>query len=693
MERLRFREWRAGMLVAIGLLVWGPFPSDAQRPDWTQLTTVQAVYEAYPSNVRRLLAGLDLTRPGLEDVQDAREEERVVEAAQQLLDYYRTSGTAAWLRNGASIDTSGGHYNARQVLKDRYRLKGQPDTVPRTTGGGLDWTHQGHAGDQEWAFVLNRHFQLEWLLEAYVSTGDERYVHRLDRELRDWIVQSQPYPREKGDGPLWRGLEVAFRVEVWSNVFFVLQQDENLQPGTRLLMLVSLRNHAHYLRRYHSDRNWVTMELSALGLLAAAWPEYAASAGWMEYATQTLEAELNRQVYSDGAQKELSTHYHWISLANFEQLYDLRRKSAYGVPQSYEDHLVRMYQYLAAVVRPNGAGPLNNDGDLRTYAEELSAAADHYEKPEWRYVSTQGEEGQRPERGPSRVLPWAGHLVSRSGWTPGSQWGFFDIGPWGLAHQHNDKLHLSIYAAGRDLLVDSGRFAYSGEVARRFRASYGRHSRGHNVVLIDGQGQKPGPKEATSPVPVSRAFTTTRYDFARGSVDHFENVRGAVEHKRAMLYVREQAWLVVDRITTDRPRTVETLWHFHSDCTVGQEGAAVRTTDEGTGNVRVQAADENWTVDLVKGQLDPHPQGWYSPRYNQYTEATTAVAQREIEGTATFVWLIVPGQGRVPTSRVRLMSSTPTEAWIQFRVGDEDWWAAIPLSGDRGPQIISQSLE
>lgn len=695
MDRRIFWELRSGMLIVIGLLVWGGStrPADAQRPDWTQLTTVQAVYEAYPSEVRRLLKALDLARAGLEDVRDARAERRFVEAAQRLLEYYRRSKTAAWLRREELVDPSGGHYNARQVLKDLYRLKGQPDTVPRRKNGGLDWTHQGPADDQEWAFVLNRHFQLGWLLEAYVSTGDERYVHRLNREIRDWIVQSQPYPKEKGKGPLWRGLEVSFRVEMWSKVFFVLQEDANLQPGTRLLMLMSLRNHAHYLRHFHSDKNWVTMELSALGLLAAAWPEYAASTKWMEYATQTLEAELDRQVYPDGAQKELSTQYHWISLANFEQLYDVRRKSEYAVSQSYEAHLVRMYEYLASVVRPNETGPLNNDGNLRTYAEELSAAADHYERPEWRYVATQGTEGRPPARGPSRVLPWAGQLVSRSGWTPGAQWSFFDIGPWGLAHQHDDKLHLSVHAGGRDLLVDSGQFAYSGAVARQFRAPYSQHSRGHNVVLIDGHGQAQGPKEAESPVPVSQAFTMKRYDYGRGTVDHFDGVKGGVEHKRAVLYLRDQAWVVVDRITTDRPRTVEALWHFHPDCTVEQEGVSIHTTDEDVGNVRVQAADENWSMDLVKGQLNPHPQGWYSPRYNQYSEATTAVTRRRIDGTATFVWLIVPGQGSVPTSRVRLASSMSTEAQVQFRVGLEDWWAAIPLRGDRIPRVISQSLE
>lgn len=564
-----------GVATSLSVPAWG------QSPDWTQLTTVEAVYQRYPSKVKKLLVHLDKKNSELEEVHAAVRDDQIIKATRILLKYYRTTETAQWLQHYAS-ELSGNEYRARKILQDEYRFKGKVDTIPRNQNGGLNWMHGGPDDDQEWAFALNRHSHIETLLEAYLATEKEAYARRLDRELRDWFVHSHPYPAEKQQGPVWRGLEVASRIESWAKVFFAMQRDDQLQSGTRLLMLVSLRDHAHYLRNYHSSRNWVTMELSALGLLAAAWPEYAASTEWMKYATQTLQAELNWQVYPDGAQKELTTHYHWIALANFEQLYDLRRKSEYPMSQSYEDHLGQMYQYLASVLRPNGTGPLNNDGDVRTYAEELARAADRYGRPEWRFVATQGTEGTRPEHGPSRVLPWAGQLVSRSGWTPGSQWSFFDIGPWGLAHQHNDKLHLSIHAAGQDLLVDSGRFAYSGAIARRYRASYGRHSRGHNVVMIDGQGQKPGPKAAKSPVPTFRALTTERYDFARGSVDRFEDVRGSVEHKRAVLYVRDQAWVVVDRITTDRPRTVETLWHFHPDCTVGQEDASLRTTDDRT---------------------------------------------------------------------------------------------------------------
>jgi hypothetical protein len=674
---------RLAWLIALVGLHGGVAPRSAvgQSPDWTQLTTVEAVYNQYPSEVEALLDRLDLDAPGLSDVRAAIREGRMVRAARTLLDYYRTAETASWLRDYAS-EADGGTYIARQILQGTYRFKGAPDTVPRTENGGLDWAHQGPDDDQEWAFVLNRHYHIEKLLDAYLTTGNEAYARRLDQDLRDWIVHSRPYPAEKQQGPVWRGLEVAFRIERWAKVFFVLQHDGHLQPGTRLLMLMSVQDHAHYLRHFHSGRNWVTMELSALGVLAAAWPEYEASSAWMTYATQTLGSELDRQVYPDGAQNELATSYHWIALANFEQLYTLRSRIDDPITGEYRRNLVRMYQYLTSVLRPNGTGPLNNDSGLRSFEREVVEAADRYDRPEWRYVATQGGSGKPPDGSPSRIHPWAGQLVSRDGWANDAQWSFFDVGPWGTAHQHNDKLHLSVHAFGRDFLVDSGRFAYDGAVAQRFRASYGTHSRGHNVVLIDGQGQAPGPKEADEPLGDDQLVTTEAYDFARGRVETFTGLPGQVGHERALLYVRGKAWVVVDRITTVRPRSVKTLWHFHPNRRVEADQSSVYTADESKKTFQVIPSDTHWNIVLVRGREEPVPQGWYSAGYNEYSEATAAVARRTVDGTATFAWLIVPGSDPASAADVRVLESNGSEVTVQYRLDENERTAILPFDAD-----------
>src|SRR5690606_31477637 len=105
---------------------------------------------------------------------------------------------------------------------------------------------------------------------------------------------------------------------------------------------------------------------------------------------------------------------------------------------------------------------------------------------------------------------------SRSGYDAQAHWSFFDMGPWGSGHQHNDKLHISISAYGRDLLVDAGRFAYTGEVAQKFGA-YARGSESHNLVLIDGNGQSPGPTLASAPLNESHTRITPLFDYASNS--------------------------------------------------------------------------------------------------------------------------------------------------------------------------------
>lgn len=101
---------------------------------------------------------------------------------------------------------------------------------------------------------------------------------------------------------------------------------------------------------------------------------------------------------------------------------------------------------------------------------------------------------------------------------------------WGTAHQHNDKLHLSIRAHGRDLLVDGGRFAYKEEVGQRFGEGYAHHSCGHNVIIIDGQGQGSELEKTDRSLGKHRYVAREQFDYVRGRVD-FEEVEGKVVHR------------------------------------------------------------------------------------------------------------------------------------------------------------------
>jgi len=631
-------------------------------------TSIAWLCEHHPERVDRMFGYLNLERNGLETVRTAVEKGDRVGACDALIAYYRDRAkeqnrTIEPVRPG-----TGTHSASEQILNDTFTFQGVTGTAPRKADGTLDWTYTGPKDDREWAFFLNRHGHLGTLMHAYQRTGNPAYVARMDAHIREWVL-SNPYPGEQTGDPRWRGLETKSRISQWARIFYALAEDEGLSPAARILILSSIPNHAHYTMHFHSrGGNWLAMQMCALADGALQWPEYRDAETWLNYAVRTLLPEMERQVYPDGPQKELSSHYHGASLFSFQRLADLLGRAGREVPADFTQGLERMWNYWACSMRPDGHGVLNNDSNLDYNRPRVQGAAERYGRPDWIYIATNGEKGQKPEGLPSVMFPWSGQLVMRSGWDADAHWGFFDVGPWGIGHQHNDKLHLSVAAHGRDILVDAGRLYYKGDKWRRFI----RGTTAHNTLLIDGGLQNDDVREADAPLDEKTYTLTPAFDYARASFTAgYQDIDGVAVHTRAVIYVRGEFWVVVDRVETDRPRQVQALWHYHPDCTVAIDGTSVMSTDADLGNVRVSPADgSNWTVEIVKGQEKPTIQGWYSRQYNHKAPASCAIFTTEIKDTTTFAWVIVPAKDAVPSVRVEMTSVDADGADVRTVVGD-----------------------
>lgn len=84
-----------------------------------------------------------------------------------------------------------------------------------------------------------------------------------------------------------------------------------------------------------------------------------------------------------------------------------------------------MWNYLAMTIRPDGFGVLNNDSDLNNNRQNVLEAAQKYERPDWTYVVSNGAKGAKPNAAPSVFFPWAGQLISRSGYGQKAHWSFW----------------------------------------------------------------------------------------------------------------------------------------------------------------------------------------------------------------------------------------------------------------------------
>jgi hypothetical protein len=660
---------------------------EAAQRSWKDIKTVSDVCKAYPERMKTMLGSLNLELKGLEKVKSAYQNGNIEAACQALLEYYNKGNTAAYLRKELPSPSKNRDTEADSILQHIYVFQESCDKVPVKADGHLDWTWKGRLNDIEWAWALNRHYHIRTLLSAYNITGNIDYAKAINNDIKDWIISSLPYPAKKSSTEMWRGLEVSFRAKVWTNVFYNLMKSKELEPATRLLILTSIPEHAHYARNFHAQGNWLTMELSGLATVAAAWPEFKESPSWIAYAKQTMTKSLQDQVYPDGVQTELTSSYHKVALDNFNLFFETCKQVNEPLPDIYPQYLERMWNYLAYTMRPDGYGLLNNDADLMYNRESVMKSAAKYNRPDWEYIASNGEKGKKPEGQPSVIFPWAGQIIMKSGYDKMAQWSFFDIGPWGTGHQHNDKLNITVAAYGRDLLVDAGRFAYRGEFADKFRP-YATGSFGHNVVLVNGKGQSRGPVDTKVPLDEKNYKITPEFDYAWNSFDSFTGTEGKFVHNRAVLYVRGKFWVVVDRLGTDRPRKIETMWHWHPDNIVFVKDNIAFTGNE-SGNLQIIPSGQvSQTVKLISGQEKPEPQGWYSREYNMGVPNPVAIYSATIEKDATMVWVLYPSEKKTETPVVKLLSEDDHEAVVNVTIRNgENYEVKIPYSDPSGATI------
>lgn len=627
--------------------------------------SIDTLCNTEPRRIHTLFSELDLDAPGLEATREAAQAKDWPAACRALLEYYHRKETSRWRRLSLPPSGTGRHAAADEILDGVFTSQNVSAKVPLRADGGVDWGYNGPDGDKEWGWIFNRQHWATILLRAYIETANVEYVQAFDRLIQDWIL-ANPYPGRKNDTPQWRGLEAYSRIQhVWPNAFYALQEIPEFTPATRILMLSSVPHHAHYARNYHAEKgNWIAMELLGLATASVAWPEFRDAQAWFNYAIQRILPEMERQVYPDGAQKELSTSYHRVALNCFERFLDLADSAGKDVPQSFRDGVERMYNYLAYSVRPSGYGPLNNDSDFRNTGMIVQARAERLNRPDWTYIATNGFRGTRPDGPPSTLFPWAGHFITRSGWDANAHWAFFDIGPLSIGHSHYDKLHLSISAYGRDILVDGGRYTYNPGAWR----TYFKGSPSHNVLLIGGAGQGKYEQEATAPVSRQCAITPD-IDYARGTfTGSWVGASGRIEHTRVLVYVRGQYWVVVDRVKSKRPREIKALWHFHPDCSVSIDGQSTASTDPDKGNLRiVPTASLDWNVELIRGQTEPDIQGWWSREYNHKQPNTCAVYTAPAPQEATFAWALIPAQGAVPEVKAALIQNQESRVRVQLQ--------------------------
>jgi heparinase II/III-like protein len=501
---------------------------------------------------------------------------------------------------------------------------------------------------------LNRHQHLPRLAKAYFLTGDEQYAEEAVLQMERWIDQAPP-----GCGMQWQSsLEIGIRAISWMWTVFLLLPSAAFDEFAARRVLESLLRQLDHVYRYPSvytsPNTHLIGEAAALFMAGTLFPELSQATEWRRFGALTLINEMARQVTDEGVYREASTYYHCYAADFYLQLLVLARANRFQLPEWMWLRLEQMLEFVQRVTRPDGSLPLigDDDGgralalhgrDYCSYRDGLSCGAVLFGREDFKRTALSfaeetlwllGPESfdvfESMDDRPSAVLHQfyaeSGCLIQRSGSGTAASHLVFDCGGLGMlsgGHGHAAALSLTLFSDGKELLIDPATAVYN--AAPKWR-NFFRSTRAHNTVVVDGldQSQTGGAFSWRSKA-ASRVISNCALpgmDYTEGEHDGYARLRQGVIHRRRLMFVRPNYWIVVDELNGSGDHRFDFLYHFapgaelfvldderrgEVDCRVRCGSAALQLYMYGSAPVRTEA---------VCGESDP-VQGWASSLYGQ----------------------------------------------------------------------------
>ncbi|OMD16792.1 heparinase [Paenibacillus odorifer] len=622
-----------------------------------------------------VFALLDLELPALALVKNALSQARQDDALTELHRYLTRRSTPGWriednrkqqlidyVQRYCADELEAVMKTADEVVEQTFLFRFPWDMersrIPVTFEEEIDWRHVPDK-DVEWAYMLNRHRYWVALGQAYTITGKEDYARAVCCQLEDWIDRNPVPDKPTNDTLTWRTIETGLRCANWIKALSYIQDSPLLTPALLAKVMISLHEHGQYLALsftgWKKISNWGVLETCGLFQTVLYFPEFTSANNWRQLSKERLGETARIQIMADGIHWEQSPTYHHEVLVCFLDCIRLARLNGVELQDEFQQKVQQMAAASLYWAKPNHRQPMLGDSDdsdirsLLTYAGWLFQDAvlrfGGYDQMDydnaWLFGinGVEGYERLTAELPPnlSRSYAHSGHYVMRTGWDEQDLYLYFHCGPLGGGHGHADLLHFDLYAYGRDLLTDLGRYNYSDHTPLRKAL---KESAAHNTTTVDGIGFT----EVTDTWSFSQIAKPTGcqwishpdFDYVEGSHDGYRHWDDPVYPLRRILFIKPFYWFLVDSFSSRQEHTFSQHFHFAPGTVQMEDGTLIcRTKNEREANLCILPVH----VDGLQCRVDD---GVISREYNLLEPNQYAVYSRKGKGTVSIMQVLYP---------------------------------------------------
>jgi len=545
-----------------------------------------------------------------------------------------------WARHRATAEDLG---FADEVLAGRLSLLGadpEVGTPPRWLRDGYtrgDWPLlparrakivRGDGSDIRTVWELSRCYHFVPLARAYWRTRDSRYADAFQLHVESWI-RDNPV----GLGPnWWSPMDAAIRSCNWALAAVLFAGAPELGPGFWAALLANLRRTARYVERnleWHPVYRGNHYLSNGVGLVyvGALFRDDPDGARWLRIGARILREEMDRQVHPDGVSFESAIGYHRLVTEFFAWGGAVCDRNLPGaLAAAYWRRLDAMFEFLDTYLDSAGRAPLLGDADDGRLHWLCAASGG---APRSHRIGLPGR-GRPHQPAGSRAFPDGGFYILRAGLDRC----IVRCGAIGLAgagsHDHNDQLSYELVLGGKEVVTDSGTYAYTRDLAARFAF---RSTAAHNAIQLGGEEQNPIRADRPWRILADRTRARCLEWSVTGSSIRFTGSHSGFAHRPSearcsRTIVLEQptgSWTVEDRVEGTGREDI--TWRLH--CAPGP----VSQRASGAGNWRLahsSVPDREIELSAPEGLSLTLEESQWSERYGIKVPRTVAV----LRGTA-----------------------------------------------------------
>ena len=536
-------------------------------------------------------------------------------------------------------------------------------------------------GDIKLVWEASRFAWVYPLVRAYWRTGGEAYPRLFWELLEDWRDANPPQW-----GVNWKcGQEVALRVMACCFGLYGFADSPETTPQrlaslTELMAVSANRIEANLSYALSQRNNHGLTEANGLWTVGLLFPELASSERWAALGRDALRQQIDTLIDNDGAFSQHSVNYQRVMLETCAWAIRLGDQHARSLGAESTERVARAGRFLW-LLQDDITGQVprygQNDGalvlplsncDSADYrpAIQLTAMLNgnrRYERGPWDEtalwllgtdsLTCEDDKASRadwhaPDGGYQVLRSDSGHVMTRAPC---------------YRHRpaHADALHVDLWWRGRNIALDAGTYSYNAPppwnnpLAETFV---------HNTVSVDGHNQMDragrflwlpwlsGQRTAYATSPCGQLA------YWEGTHDGYRRLASPVSHRRGILRIGGEHWLVLDVLESLTDHEYRLHWLLEDAPYLIDEIRQRLTliTDLGDYHVQLACSAPESRCHVLRAD-GGSSRGWYAPTYHDRQPALSL--SLETDGTKTvFATWLGPNAGTLQISSTSIMASS-----------------------------------